>query len=341
MSKNNLIGYSLADCENLAVKLGDKKYKGRQLFKWLYRQRADSFDIMTDLSLPLRKQLSDGFIIDHIVSVKGQISTDGTEKLLFKLGPDEFIETVIIPEAGKRTVCVSTQVGCPMGCTFCATGNMGYRRNLTVGEIIGQLLYIQKRDGGDLIDNIVFMGMGEPLLNYYNLIESIKIISSELGLSISAKKITVSTVGIIPQIIKLADSGLKVNLAISLHAADDKKRKEIIKTAKKNELKSLMQAAEYFARKRKKRVTFEYILFKGFNDSHEDALKLSRIIQGISCKINILAYNPVKDTGFKTPGDSDVDNFAKFLYPRAPAVTVRKSRGKDIKAACGQLAGEQ
>jgi 23S rRNA (adenine2503-C2)-methyltransferase len=341
MNKTNLIGLTLTEMENLAVELGDKKYKGRQLFKWIYRQQVDSFDLMTDLSLGLRNRREEKYIIKGLELEKSSLSDDGTEKLLFKLDDKKLIESVIIPEGDKKTICVSTQVGCPIKCSFCATGMMGFTRNLTIGEIIGQLMFVRGRDGDDSIDNIVFMGMGEPLLNYNNLIESIKMISSELGLSISAKKITVSTVGIISKIYKLADSGLKVNLAISLHVADERKRRRLIKTAKSSSLDSLMEAAAYFAKKRKRRVTFEYILFKGFNDSKDDALALSRLIEGIPCKINILAYNPIDDSRFKRPTVEEVDSFAKFLYPRAPAVTVRKSRGADINAACGQLASMQ
>ncbi len=211
---------------------------------------------------------------------------------------------------------------------------------MTAGEIVGQLLYLRSRDGEEAFQNIVFMGMGEPLLNYDEMVRAVEIISSEIGLSVSAKKITVSTVGIVPGIYRLADSGLKVNLAISLHAADEEKRKKIIPIAKKYGIKELTEAVRYFAKKRRKRVTFEYVLMGGFNDSREDALELARMITGIPCKINLIAYNPVPGLPHRRPTDDEVDRFAQWLYPRAPAVTVRKSRGMDIEAACGQLAGK-
>nr|MBN2276135.1 23S rRNA (adenine(2503)-C(2))-methyltransferase RlmN [candidate division Zixibacteria bacterium] len=338
MDKVNLLGLTAEQFETLMIEQDEKAFKGRQLFKWVYNEAEFDFDRMTDLSVKLRKKLRDNFRIAGPKTEKISRSTDGTEKLLFRLVDNRFIETVVIPDRDKKTVCISSQVGCPLGCRFCATGQMGFERNLSIGEIVGQLLFLRQRDGRDAFHNIVFMGMGEPLLNYENVIDAIGIIASELGLSFSAKRITVSTVGIVPQIYSLADSDLKVKLAISLHAASDAKRRTLMPVAKKYNLDQLMKAAKYFAEKKKKRITFEYILFRGFNDSREDALSLSRLIQGIPCKINILAYNPVGDLPYSRPDDDEVDEFGKILYPRAPAVTVRKSRGLDIGAACGQLA---
>ena len=340
MGKTNLLGASLSELEALMLEMGEKEYKGRQLFKWFYNQLVSDFDQMTDLSQKLRKKLSDGYFFAGLEVAEIASSADGTEKFLFRLHDNNLIESVLIPEGGKRTVCISSQVGCPLKCAFCATGMMGFGRDLSAGEIVGQLLFLRQRYGEDAFRNIVFMGMGEPLLNYANVVKSIAIISSELGLSVSAKKITVSTVGITPQIHALADSGLKVNLAISLHAASDDKRQKIMPVARKYDIKKLVEAAAYFARQRKKRITFEYILFKDFNDSRRDAEMLAELIKGIPCKINILAYNPIDNLPYKRPTDEEVDEFGRYLYPIAPAVTVRKSRGLDISAACGQLAGK-
>lgn len=339
MKRTNLLGHTASDLEDLVFLMGEKKFKGRQLFKWLYNSLQYDFNHMTDLSLNLRNKLSEKYAFVGLDVEKTSLSADGTEKFLFRLSDGKLIESVLIPDRNKRTACISSQVGCPLGCRFCATGLIGFERNLSVGEIVGQLLFLRQRYGVDAFQNIVFMGMGEPLLNYDNLIQSIKIISSEIGLSLSARRITISTVGIVPQIYALADSGLKINLAVSLNAATDEKRRQIMPIAKSYNLDELMEAVKYFARKRKKRVTFEYIIFKGFNDSNRDVSSLANLVKGIPCKLNILAYNTIGDLPYERPSDKEVDNFGRLLYPRAPAVTVRKSRGLDIDAACGQLAG--
>ncbi len=340
MAKINLLGSSLAELEQIVTNLGDKPFKGRQLFKWLYNIGQYDFGKMTNLSLQLREKLNEKYIIEDLNLIERKTSRDGTEKLLFQLDDNKLIETVVIPEAGKSTICVSSQAGCALGCRYCATGQLGFGRDLSVGEMIGQLLSVKNLFGDDAIGNIVFMGMGEPLLNYDNLITTIEIITAELGLSIPARKITVSTSGIVPQIIALADSGYKVNLAISLNSAFEEKRKKLMPVANKYGLDKLFEAARYFARKRKKMITFEYILFEGFNDSLTDAKQLSEKIKGIPCKINLLAYNPVDGLDYSRPTDEQVDYFASVLNRMAPVVTVRKSRGTDISAACGQLAGE-
>jgi 23S rRNA (adenine2503-C2)-methyltransferase len=340
MERINLLGHSLTEMENLMLQLGEQKYKGRQLYKWVYHLGQYDFSRMTDLKLALRQSLSRGYHFSRPIIKETARSLDGTEKYLFELSDAAVVEAVMIPEGEKRTVCLSTQTGCPLGCRFCATGQIGPGRNLSTGEIVGQLLAIRERFDDGSISNIVFMGMGEPLLNLQNVLRAVDIFKSSIGLMLSAKKQTISTVGIIPKIYHLADSDYKVNLAISLHAATDEKRVPIIPIAATHPLERLIEAVRYYTKQKNKRITFEYILFKGLNDAPEDALALARLVRGIPCKINLLAYNPVAGLPFKRPDDAAVDAFGKILYPRAPAVTVRKSRGRDIQAACGQLAGE-
>ncbi|MBN1212343.1 MAG: 23S rRNA (adenine(2503)-C(2))-methyltransferase RlmN [candidate division Zixibacteria bacterium] len=341
MSKENLIGRTLPELENLLVQLGEKPYRGRQLFKWLYGTRQYDFSLMTDFSKQLRETLTEKYTFEPLTLREKVKSTDETEKFLFQLEGGHLIESVLIPndEKGRNTVCISSQAGCAMDCKFCATGKNGLARNLTVGEILGQLIYIRDLHGSQAYTNIVFMGMGEPLNNFDNLIKAIEIITDSVGLGLAAKKITVSTVGIVPRIYKLADMGLKVRLAVSLSAAIQEKRLKIMPVAETFPLDQLAEATRYYTQKTKFRVTFEYVLFEGFNDTMEDIKALSELIKSIPCKINIFAYNPVPGLDFARPSDEKVDWFARELYPRAPAVTVRKSRGRDIDAACGQLAG--
>lgn len=325
----------------MLVSFGEKPYRGRQLFKWLYNTRQYEFDLMTDFSKKLREQLTEGYKFEGLHLAHEARSADETEKYVFRLEDGLLIESVLIPndEKERSTVCISSQAGCAMDCRFCATGRDGFKRNLTVGEILGQLIYIRELYGTAAFSNIVFMGMGEPLKNYDNVVNAVRIITDSLGMGLGAKKITISTVGVIPHIIKLADSGLKTRLALSLSAATQEKRLKIMPIAKTYPLDKLVEAVRYYTEKTKTRITFEYVLFEGFNDTKEDILALAELIKGIPCKINIFAYNPVDGLDFKRPGEEKVDWFARQLYPRAPAVTVRKSRGRDIEAACGQLAG--
>jgi 23S rRNA (adenine2503-C2)-methyltransferase len=338
MSKQNLLGYTLQQMEDLLAKLGERPYRGKQLFKWLYNNRQYDFRAMTDFTKELRASLeSDYEFRPPTLQVKA-VSQDGTVKFLFRLDDELPVETVLIPDDERQTLCVSSQSGCALKCRFCATGTMGLKRNLSVGEIVGQLIHVRDNYGNEAFSNVVFMGMGEPFNNYDNLAEALRIMSDSLGLGIAAKKVTVSTSGITPLIRKYADSGLKAGLALSLHAAVQEKREAIMPVARTYGLDDLIAAIRYYTEKTGRRVTFEYILFDGFNDTMDDVLALTRLVQGIPCKINVLAYNPVPGLDFARPSDDKVDWFAKMLYPRTPAVTVRKSRGQDIDAACGQLA---
>jgi 23S rRNA (adenine2503-C2)-methyltransferase len=333
-TKTNLLGLNLNELEDYLQGIGEKRFHGRQVFSWIYRKGARSLEEMTDLSKGLREKLKETATIEAIAEHRSTRSKlDGTEKFLWKLSDGEKIESVLIPDEGRLTLCLSTQVGCPLDCRFCATATVGFRRNLTPGEIISQLLKVQDRP----LTNLVFMGMGEPLLNYDNLLKSIGIMASDLGPNFSAKKITVSTVGIVPGIYRLAEEGLKLGLAISLNAPDDELRSQIMPVNRKYPLKELLRAAKFYAEKTGQRITFEYVLIGGVSDSLECAKKLSTIIQGIPCKVNLIRFNPGRNQTYRAPQEAKVIGFRDYLYPRAPAVTLRESKGADILAACGQL----
>lgn len=340
-AKPNLLGYSRAQLETVMLDLGQKPFHARQLFKWLYRVRQRDFSLMTDLSKPLRETLAGQYRCDPLQLEHEAVSRDGTSKFLFAMEDGRPVEAVLIPDEERQTVCISSQSGCPLACSFCATGTMGLLRNLTAGEIVGQLLFLRERFGPAAFSNIVFMGMGEPLHNYDEVVAAIRIMTDPLGLAIAARRITVSTSGITPKIKKLAEAGLKVRLALSLHAATQEKRALIMPVAQTFGLEKLMAAVRYFADTCGDRVTLEYILFDGFNDTIDDVRALEKLVRGLPCKINLLAYNEVPGLPYRRPSDEKVDWFGRQLYPRAPAVTVRKSRGRDIDAACGQLAARR
>ncbi len=340
MSKLNLLGYNIDDLSRLMVSLGEKPFKGKQLFKWLYKFQQYDFDLMTDLRKEIRDRLSESYTFEGLKPTHISQSTDGTEKFLFRLHDGHPVEAVMIPEEDRRTVCLSSQAGCALKCRFCATGTLGLLRDLTVGEIVGQIVFIREKFGLQGFRNIVLMGMGEPLLNFDNVVEAIRILSNDQGMNISTKRITVSTCGITPKIIQLADSDIKPFLAISLHAAIQEKRERIMPVARSFPLEELIEAGRYYARKTKTRITIEYIVFRGYNDTVEDIRALSKLLRGLPCKINILAYNPVSGLDFDRPSEEEIDSFGRQLYPHLPAVTVRRSRGLDIEAACGQLAAQ-
>jgi 23S rRNA (adenine2503-C2)-methyltransferase len=338
-NKLNLKGLSLKELEEFLVRLGQKKYKARQLFKWIHNKGLTDFKGMSDLSNTLRAKLNDKAYIQSIKRLKSVKSKDGsTEKFLYELEDMEKIESVLIKDGKRKTLCISTQVGCGLGCLFCATGRMGFKRNLTSGEIVDQVVSIKKELKPDeKITNLVLMGMGEPLLNYGNTLKAIGIMKSELGLGFASRKITLSTAGIVPEIYRLADEGVKIKLAVSLNAASDNLRSCLMPINKKYPIKELLRAARYYSKKTDQRMTFEYLLIKDTNDSKKDALDLSKIIRGISCKINLIPYNRIPNLPFEKPDEETIKNFRDLLYPRCPAVTFRMSKGEDIQAACGQL----
>ena len=338
---NNLKDMSMAELIEVAESYGKRAFTGRQLYKWLFRTGAADFEVMTDLSKEFRAFLKDNYTVGVLRSIATVKSGDGSSKTIWGTSDDLLIESVVIPDADRLTLCISSQAGCPLNCSFCATGKLGFKRSLSSGEIYDQFLLTQLGlIENERITNIVFMGMGEPLLNYRNLLRTADTLTDQLGAGLASRKITVSTVGLVDGIYKLAEDNPRLKLAISLHSAIENKRLKLIPIAKKYPLNELKKAAIYYADKSEYRVTFEYLLIKGVNDGLEDARALAEFIRGISCKINLITYNPVDGIGYERPTQAAIEAFRDYLLPRAPAVTTRKSRGDDIAAACGQLAGK-
>ena len=322
---------------------GEKAFRAKQVYDWLWKKSARSFDEMTNLSLGTRELIKEHFVINSISIGESQKSKDGTIKNAFKLHDTHIIEVVLIPTPSRMTACVSSQAGCSLACKFCGTGRLKRERNLNADEIYDQVAIInhQAIDNYKIpLTNIVYMGMGEPLLNYNNMLKSIELITSPAGLGMSPKRITVSTAGIAKMIRKLGDDNVRFNLSLSLHAANDKKRDYIMPINEQNSLDSLSRALLYFYEKTGTRITYEYIIFKGFNDTLGDAKELAEFCKITPCKINIIEYNPIDDGEFKQASKKNVDDFAAYLKSKNLVVTIRRSRGKDIDAACGQLANK-
>jgi 23S rRNA (adenine2503-C2)-methyltransferase len=357
MSKTNLKGLTLSELGEFAFSVGEAKYRGKQLFDWIYTKGASSFHEMTPLSGALREKLAGLASLDSLQLTEQQKSrSDGTTKFLFQLADGKRIESVLIPprtafrgteatgeeEQKRMTLCVSTQVGCPLDCAFCATATMGFHRNLTAGEIVDQVLQA-KGASEKRITNLVYMGMGEPLMNYDNMMKSIEIITT--GLKIAAKRITVSTAGWVPKIRQMADEGRKVKLAISLHTLDQAARNELMPVNSKFGLDELIDAAEYYYRRVKQRITFEYILFDSWNDREEDSARLIKLAKRLPCKLNIIPFHSILFTNpaglaatLQPTPPGRIDLFVRRLREAHMTVFVRSSAGEDIDAACGQLA---
>jgi len=316
------------------------QFRAKQVQEWLWKKKAVSFEEMTSLSKPMRDLFANHFSINAIKIHKGERSIDGTIKYSLQLHDKLLVEGVLIPSKNRLTACVSSQVGCSLACEFCATGTLKLARNLTAAEIYDQVFILNEEaisNFGKTLSNIVFMGMGEPLLNYNSVLESINLITTKKGLGISPKRITVSTAGIAKMIKKLGDDGVRFNLAISLHSASDSKRDIIMPINKKINLEELRESVRYFYDKTGNRVTYEYILFKDLNDSIEDAQKLVQFTKASPCKINLIEYNTVEDLPYERSSNRVTEQFMKYLEERNILVTLRKSKGKDINAACGQL----
>jgi len=340
MEKADLKGMDRAELESFAKELGLEPFRGRQIFRWIYQEWARDFGSMTDISKAIRQKLSDSAVISELNRVQMLESIDGSVKFLFRLYDGPYIESVLIPERDRVTLCISSQAGCPAKCAFCATGKLGYKRNLTSGEIVDQFIQAQKMSARR-ISNIVFMGMGEPMLNLDNVLKACRIVNDDYGPALSQKKITISTVGIVRGMKKFVVAAKKLGLALSLHSADEEVRQSIIPVARKNSLAEIMAEAKRYTELTGRRISFEYLLLGGINDSIPAAKKLVKLIHGIPCKINLMRYNPVEGLPFHRPREEDVQRFQDYLMPRVYAITIRESRGIDIKGACGQLAGEE
>jgi len=341
--KTNIRSLNLTQLEEWFIQSGDKKFRANQVYDWLWKKGVQSIEAMSNLSKETRNKLSESFEFPALQLNKTQLSADGTIKIRFITNDQHFIEGVIIPADDRITACVSSQIGCSLTCAFCATGKMKRERNLYFYEIFDQVAMLNRiaeKQYGRGLTNIVFMGMGEPLLNYSQVTEAIEKITSPDSLGMSPRRITVSTAGIAKMIRKLGDDQVRYRLALSLHAANDEKRSKIMPINDENNLESLITALNYFFQKTKSRISLEYILFKNVNDSMEDAKQLVRIARSIPCRVNIIEYNPVEGTGFEKASEENTQRFANALEQSGITVTIRHSRGKDIDAACGQLANK-
>ncbi|WP_421946652.1 23S rRNA (adenine(2503)-C(2))-methyltransferase RlmN [Phaeodactylibacter xiamenensis] len=336
---------SLKELQEVFLGMDEKKFRAKQVYEWLWKKGARTFTEMTNLSKGLREKLEARFAINAIITDEVQHSEDGTIKSRFRLHDGHLIESVLIPVPAdnRYTVCVSSQVGCSLSCTFCATGRMKRLRNLDAAEIYDQVVMVNQQceaHFGHPLTNIVYMGMGEPLLAYKNVLESIDRITNEDGLNMSPRRITISTAGIAKMIKRLAEDAVKVNLALSLHAADDTKRNEIMPINEQNNLETLMEALQYYYQQTRNRISYEYITFQDFNDTLEDADRLARLCRNFPVRVNIIEYNPIDGAPFRKSTEHRIDDFARHLRDQGIMVTVRRSRGKDIDAACGQLANK-
>lgn len=332
---------SIDQIKEKLTEMGEQGFRAKQIYEWIWAKSCVDFDLMSNLSKPLREKLKENFVIRAVKVKQSQISSDRTIKSSFTLYDGNVIEGVLIPAPERMTACVSSQVGCSLTCKFCATGYMDRKRNLNADEIYDQVVLIAKQAEEKYqqpLTNIVYMGMGEPLLNYANMMKSVDRITSPDGLNMAAKRITVSTAGIAKMIKKLGDDEVRFNLALSLHAANDKKRNEIMPINEQNTLEALADALKYFYAKTKNPITFEYIVFDNFNDELEDAKELARFCKNVPCKVNIIEYNPISLASFVNADADKIEVFANYLKNQGIITNVRRSRGKDIDAACGQLA---
>jgi len=336
-----LTGLTLAELEQQMRQRGEKSFHARQIYQWLYQKKVRSFPEMTDLSKELRRKLAQDYQLAQLRLKQSRVSRqDQTRKFLFELNDQHYIESVLMFADRRVTLCLSTMVGCPLGCPFCATGQMGYVRPLTSAEILDQFLWVAAHIDPP-ITNVVFMGMGEPLLNYDPTLKAARILNTELGPGLSARKITISTAGVVPAIYRYADEKRRFKLALSLNATTNAQRSRLMPLNKKYPLEDLLAAARYYTQKLKRRITFEYMLIRAFNDSLADATRLRQMLSAIPCKLNLIPFNETPHSPYQAPIEKQLDAFIQAVYQAPFAVTVRRSKGADIAAACGQLYAEE
>ncbi|HSD70061.1 MAG TPA: 23S rRNA (adenine(2503)-C(2))-methyltransferase RlmN [Woeseiaceae bacterium] len=343
--KVNLLGLPQTALENFFAGIGEKPFRARQVLQWIHQRNADRFDAMTDLSKGLRAKLAESAVIRLPALLSERVSNDGTIKWLFESGAGQAVETVFIPEPGRGTLCISSQVGCALDCAFCATGAQGFNRNLVAAEIVGQVNYANRAlppraNGEPAVTNVVFMGMGEPLANYRNLLPALDLLLSDFSYGLSRRRITVSTSGIVPQIHKLGDD-CNVSLAVSLHAPNDELRNYLVPINRIHPIAELLDACWKYAAKRANRfITFEYVMLRDINDSIGRAHELAELLRGKPAKVNLIPFNPFPGNEFHRSESRDIAAFQAALRAQGIVSTTRKTRGDDISAACGQLAGK-
>lgn len=338
MAKKNIKEFLLEELRMELERLGEPGYRAVQVFQWLFKKGVTDFSEFSNLPNSLREKLRENFLIDGFELFGRLRAQDGTEKFLFKLEDGNFIETVLIPSGHRATLCLSTQVGCKFACAFCASGLKGYKRNLSAGEILDQILYAKFTLGQELT-NFVFMGMGEPLDNFENVARAIRLMNTPEGLGIAARRITVSTSGVIPGIERFKELGLQVGLSLSLHSANDGLRGRLMPISRTFALERVLKACEDYMRATGRKMTIEVVLIAGVNDSIQDAAGLTEIAKRLRAKVNLIPYSPCPGLDFKTPPDGVIDAFQRKLSAGGVSVTLRRSKGRDILAACGQLAG--
>ncbi|WP_315067352.1 23S rRNA (adenine(2503)-C(2))-methyltransferase RlmN [uncultured Clostridium sp.] len=333
---NNLLDYTLEELKIWMKENGESAFRGQQILSWVYKGVVE-FEDMKNMPKSLISKLKENFVIDlpKIIEVY-KSNIDGTEKFLFAFKDGNLIESVLMRYKHGNSICISTQVGCAMGCKFCASTIEGKVRNLTTGEILSQILVVQKYIN-ERISNVVLMGSGEPLDNYENVVKFLEVVSAEYGLNIGQRHITLSTCGLVPKIYELADRDLSITLAISLHAFSDEKRREIMPIANKYSINEILEACQYYIRKTNRRITFEYALVKDVNDGTEDAKALGKLLKGMLCHVNLIPVNEIKENSYKRSSKKSIDDFSEILKNHGIEVTVRREMGSDINAACGQL----